>query len=125
MELHDIGKWAFLIGILLSIVSAFTINVISSAMMILVLFILGLFVGFLNVTRKNSVPFLISALLLLVLGVGGISALSEVNLFGIYNYLAAMLSSFVSFVGAAGLVVAIKQILDTSEGMPKLRRKKK
>jgi len=125
VELHEIGKWSFLVGIILSIISAFTINVLPSSTMILVLFILGLSVGFLNVTRKNSVGFLVSVLILLVLGVGGISALSEVNLFGFYSYLAAMLSSFVTFVGSAGLVVAIKQILDTSEGMPKFKKKKK
>ena len=117
MEAKDIGKWAFLIGVILAILSAFTVNYISPITMGLILFVLGLIVGFLNITRKNVSDFLIATLVLLVLGVGGIGALSEVSLLGIYDYLAAMLTGFVTFVGAAALVVSIKAIIQTNEGL--------
>jgi hypothetical protein len=124
MKLHEIGKWAFLIGIVLSIASAFTANFISITTMALFLFILGLGVGFLNVTRKDTVTFLLAVLVLLALGAGGIAALSQISVLGIYTYLAAMLGSFISFVGAAGLVIAIRAVLDTTESVKIFRKKK-
>ena len=124
MKLQEFGKWAFLVGIVLSIASAFTANLIAPATMTLSLFILGLFVGILNVTRKNSMIFLLGVLVLLMLGVGGISALSNISLLGIYGRLTSMFGSFLSFVGSAALIIAIRAIIDTTEG-PKIIGKKK
>jgi hypothetical protein len=123
--MSSLGKWAFLVGVLLSVLSAFTTNFISPSTTILVLFVLGLAVGLLNVDRKNSVTFLMAALVLLILGVGGISALSEIRLLGVYNYLGTMLGSFVAFVGAAALIVAIKAVLDTNQGLEIIGLRKK
>jgi len=117
MKTQEVGKWAFLLGVILSVLSVFLTNFVSASTMALSLFVLGLAVGFLNVDRKNSVTFLMGALVLLVLGVGGIGALSEVSLLGLYGYLSTMLGNFVAFVGAAALVVGIRAILDTNEGL--------
>ena len=123
--MKNLGKWAFLIGVLVSILSAFTTNLIATSTTVIALFVLGLAVGLLNIDRKNSTTFLMGALVLLVLGVGGISALSEVRLLGIYDYLITMLGSFVAFVGAAALIVAIKAILDTNQGLEIIGLRKK
>ena len=125
MKLQEFGKWAFLVGIVLSIASAFTVAQIVPATMTLLLFILGLFVGILNVTKKNSMTFLMGVVVLVMLGVGGISALSTVSWLGIYTRLASMFASFLTFVGAAGLVIAIRAIIDTTESPRIIRRKKK
>ena len=124
MKTQEIGKWAFLIGIVLSIVSAFTASFISVTTMALFLFIVGIGVGLLNVTRKDTVTFLLAVLVLLALGTGGIAALSLISILGVYSYLAAMLGSFISFVGAAGLVIAIRAVLDTTESVKIFKRKK-
>jgi len=123
--MKELGKWAFLIGVLLAVLSAFTTNFISTSIMVIILFVLGLVVGFLNIERKNSVTFLMGTLVLLVLGVGGISALSEIRFLGIYDYLVTMLGSFVAFVGAAALIVAIKAVLDTNQGLEIIGLRKK
>lgn len=125
MKAKEVGKWAFFIGVILAILSAFTVDIVAPSVIIVILFLLGLVVGFLNIDRDNSSTFLISVLVLLVLGVGGISALSGVSFFGIYDYLATMLAAFVTFVGAAALVVAVKVILNTNEGVFSVIRKKK
>ena len=118
MEAKDIGKWSFLLGVLIAIASAFTTDIISPSIVIAILFVLGLVVGFLSIDRKSTSSFLIAIIFLLVLGVGGISALSEIPFVsGIYDYIATMLAGFVTFVAAAGLVVAIKAIIDTNEGL--------
>ncbi len=124
MKTQEIGKWAFLIGIVLSIASAFTINFISGTTIALILFVLGIGVGLLNVTRKDTVTFLLAVLVLLALGTGGIAVLSQISVLGIYTYLAAMLGSFISFVGAAGLVISIRAVLDTTESVKIFRKKK-
>jgi len=125
MTAQEIGKWAFLIGVILSLLAAFLTNIVTYATLVLILFILGLLVGFLNISRKNSVTFLIGVLVLLILGVSGISALSQLRLDWFYNYLVTALGSFIAFVGAAGLIVAIKSILDTNEGLTIRKTRKK
>ena len=125
MKIQDLGKWAFLIGVLLSLLTAFLTGIVATATLVVLLFILGLLVGILNISRKNSVTFLMGVLVLLILGVGGISAISEVRLDWLYNYLATALSSFIAFVGAAGLIVAIRAILDTNEGLGIIGLRKK
>jgi len=124
MKLEEFGKWAFLIGIILSIASAFTTKQIAPATMTLFLFIAGLLVGFLNVTRKNSMSFLMGVLVLVMIGIGGISALTNISWLGIYTRLASMFGSFLTFVGSAGLIIAIRVVLDTTEG-PKILKKGK
>ena len=124
MKLEEFGKWAFLIGIILSIVSAFTTKQIAPATMTLFLFIAGLLVGSLNVTRKNSMSFLMGVLVLVMIGIGGISALANISWLGIYARLASMFGSFLTFVGSAGLIIAIRVVLDTTEG-PKILGKKR
>ena len=124
MKTEELGKWAFLIGIVLSVISAFTVNFIAATTMALFLFIVGIGVGLLNVTRKDTVTFLLAVLVLLALGTGGIAALSLISILGVYSYLAAMLGSFISFVGAAGLVIAIRAVLDTTESVKIFKRKK-
>ncbi len=125
MKTQDIGKWAFLLGVVISVLAGLLTNFLTTSTIVLVLFVLGLIVGFLNVDRKNSVTFLMGALVLLVLGVGGIGTLSEVRLFGLYNYLVTALGSFIAFVGAAALIVGIRAILDTNEGLGIIGLKKR
>jgi hypothetical protein len=119
---HEYGKWAFLLGVLVSLFSVVLTGFLSAASIISILFVLGLIVGFLNVSRENSVTFLMGVVVLLLLGVGGISTLSQIALLGLAaDYLTTALGSFIAFVGAAGLVVAVRAILDTNEGLGKIR----
>jgi len=127
IETHEYGKWAFLLGVLVSLFSTVLTGFLSAASIVSILFVLGLIVGLLNVSRENSVTFLMGAVVLLILGVGGVSTLSQVALLGMAaEYVTTALGSFIAFVGAAALVVAVRAILDTNEGLGKLglRRRK-
>lgn len=102
-KITQIGHWAFLAGIALAILASFT----AVSFLPIVLFILGLIVGFLNIKEKDGSRFLISVIALLLIGIG--AAGLE---FGKLSPIAAsILNNFIAFVSAAGLVVAIKQIL--------------
>ena len=100
-NLTTIGHWVFLAGLVLAILASF----VKIPYLLLILFVLGLIIGLLNVTEKESIPFLIAVIALLLIGVSG---LQVGQLTGI---VALILNNFVVFVAAAGLVVAIKQIL--------------
>ena len=106
-----LGKWAFIIGLIVAIVMAFISGY--TATVLLILFILGLVVGFLNITEKNTIKFLVATATLLILGVASISALSVLGI--ISSYLNAILANFIAFVSAAALVVSIKAVTDTSK----------
>ncbi len=96
-----IGRWALIIGIILAILAGFA-EIPSLA---LVLCILGLIVGFLNVGEKESTPFLIAVIALLVIGLSGL------QLGKLTSVVVSILNNFIAFVAAAGLVVALKQVL--------------
>ena len=73
----------------------------------LILFVLGLVVGFLNIKEKKSASFLISVIALLVIGVAGLQLGQLIPL-----VVSVILNNFIAFISAAGLVVAVKQVLD-------------
>lgn len=109
-NLDVIGKWAFLIGLVIAIVA----GLYSFSYAALIIFILGLIVGFLNITGKDTTKFLIAAIALLIIGVASISALSEV-IGTASTYLEGILENFISFVSAATLIVAIKAIYESGK----------
>lgn len=106
-----IGKWAFLIGLIIAVVAGFVTSYATTVA--LVLFILGLVVGFLNIAEKNSVKFLVATIALLAGVTASISALSMLGV--VVSYASAVLGNFVAFVSAAALVVAIKAVFETGK----------
>lgn len=101
MNITQIGRWSFLAGIILAILAGFvTIPFLSIA-----LFVLGLAVGVLNIQEKESHSYLVSVIALLVIGVAGL------ELGAITPRITVILTRFVVFVSATGLVVAVRQII--------------
>lgn len=108
-DLPLIGHWAFLIGMALAVIAGAGFANIPA--LPAVLFVLGLIVGFLNVTEKESTPFLVAVIALLLIGVAGFQYLEGLTPGRLVQILAPVISNFIAFVAAAGLVVAIKQAL--------------
>ncbi len=124
-RLHEYGKWAFLGGVLLTLftgISNFP-TALGGVSLTTLLLLLGLLVGWLNVSRDNSVTFLLGVLVLLSVGSGALEAVNRIG--PVYGYLTAVLPNFVTFVGAAGLIVAIRAVLNTNEGLGLLRLRRK
>jgi len=109
--MEAIGKWAFIIGLILAAIAAFIQGY--TTIILLILFILGLVVGFLNIHEKNVIKFLVAVITLLTLGIASINALDILDIINIY--LKSILGNFIAFVSTAGLVVAIKAIVETSK----------
>ncbi|KKK97830.1 hypothetical protein LCGC14_2648810 [marine sediment metagenome] len=60
LDLVTTGRWALILGLLLSVSAIF----ISVPALSTILYVLGLIVGFLHVTQKESTPFLIALIAL-------------------------------------------------------------
>jgi hypothetical protein len=108
-----IGDMAFLIGIIIALIAgiaAVGIGLGNEAVGIIgiVLVVLGLIVGFLNVKEKETVPFLVAAIALMVTSAVGWSFLNP--LLSIGNYIQAILSFIGVFVAPAAVIVALKAV---------------
>lgn len=107
---QKIGSWAFIIGVVIAIVTGVFIGLIPAAAgeawigyVPLALVILGLIVGFLNIGDKEVMPFLIASIALIM--VGTVAELDTIPYLGtmfatIVNYIAV-------FAAPAALVVSL------------------
>jgi len=108
-----IGVWAFGIGVVLALVAAFippSLNL--GAIVAAALVILGIVVGFLNVTGSETNAFLLASVsvMIAVYTAGGAIASSTMSLGIVGQYLLSILSNINVFVFPATIVVAIKSI---------------
>lgn len=97
----DMGKWVFLIGVIIAIVAGL---VGGASYWVWLLVVLGLIVGFLNITAKETTPFLIASIALILTT----TALGSIQLIG--DYLTAILENVRIFVAPAAIVAALKAI---------------
>lgn len=105
MRLALVGRWAFIFGIVLAILLGF----IDFSYASLILIILGLAVGFINITEKESHKYLLAVIALLLIGFSGLQIFAMLNT-GVSDWVERILTAFVTFVSASGLVVAIKEV---------------
>lgn len=101
----NVGKYAFMGGVGIAIVMAFI--AVPNGHMILA--VLGLIVGFMNVTGDESQGFLIAAIALMLTATS-IGALPEVG-----SLVSGIASDLAAFVAPAALVVALKSLMDSSK----------
>lgn len=109
-SLKLVGKWAFIIGLALAIIAGLIQGIYTIPSLTLILVVLGLIVGFLNIEEKDTVKLLVAIIALM--GIGGltISVIPTIN-----TYLEAMLTNIVIFASGAGLVIAIKAVIETTK----------
>ena len=104
------GEWAFIIGVLVAIVIGLfssSLSVDIQGWLILLLVVLGLIVGFLNVSATESTPFLIAAAALMLTGLSR-DTLGNIPTIG--GYLSGIVTQIAVFVAPAAIVVALKAI---------------
>ncbi len=99
---HRIGHWAFIVGVALAVLAGI-VPTWQTVSIVWTLAVLGLIVGLLNITARETTEFLISAVTLLV--VGSVGALPALGLL-----VTSVLANVVAFVAPAALVVALKAL---------------
>jgi hypothetical protein len=95
------GAWAFTIGLVLAVILGFIPSV---TWITALLVVLGLVVGFVNVTEKESTAFLIASTALVITA----SSLSELPALG--GIVTAILRNVVALVSPAAIIVALKAV---------------
>jgi len=101
-----IGSWAFIIGVIIAlVVGGFGSK---DPIVTTVLILLGLIVGLLNVTGRETTPFLLAAVSLVIVSKFGGDVL--INIVPIGETLQSILNAIMTFVIPATIIVALKAI---------------
>ena len=102
---QKVGTWSFIVGIIIAMVAGFwELN----ALIVSVLILLGLIVGFLNVTGEETTPFLLATVSLVIVAAVGQGVLGQVEVVG--PVLQRVLTTFITFIIPATIIVACKAI---------------
>lgn len=116
---RKIGHYAFLVGVLLAFVLALFSTKLgneTTSALLLLLIVLGIIVGFLNITSKEMTEFLIAAIALIVMGsISTAFVVVDNYVAGLGTILDAVLSYIAIFVAPAALIVSIKAIIELAE----------
>lgn len=103
MDMQQIGGYAFILGIIIAILAGLVSLDASTANLVLwVMVVLGLIIGFLNVTDKETTSFLVAAISL-ILTQGALSTLNVAIITGIVSNIAVLAAP-------AALIVALKAV---------------
>lgn len=100
-----VGKWAFIAGLVIAVAAGLGF---SQPWVAWVLAVLGLIVGFMNVSGSESFRFLVAAIALIVAA----NALGGLPYIG--GYATNIISYLIAFLSAAVLVVALKSLFELS-----------
>jgi hypothetical protein len=101
-----LGNWAFIVGILIAVIAGL-VPAWNTPTVMWILVILGLIVGLLNITAKETVEFLVATIALVLIGTAGIQTLPALG-----TIVTAILENIVAFVAPAALVVALKAVYE-------------
>jgi hypothetical protein len=105
MNTDTIGKWAFILGLVVAVFAGFFFQ---PDWAIWVLAILGVIVGFLNITTEDTRGFLLAAIALTL----SATALNSIPIVG--TSFSLVLPFMVVFVAGATIVVALKELFQTA-----------
>ncbi|MEK6859329.1 MAG: hypothetical protein AABX54_00800 [Nanoarchaeota archaeon] len=119
MKLRDkIGAWIFLLGVVLAVISG--IFTVSNSIVFALLVLVGILVGFLNVTGKESSKFLLAGAVLVIvsyMGQSAISAFSTITIgpLTIGTMITGILNALLILSVPAVIIVALKSIVNIAK----------
>ncbi len=101
---NSFGSWAFLIGVILAIVVAVLSTPYIQTWMLWVLLVIGLLVGLLNITEKESGSFMMSGTVLIIASALGQGSFSPIPV------LSRLLDTLLLVFVPAIIVVAVRSV---------------
>ena len=104
--MEKVGKYSFIVGLILALLATFMHN---QTWTFWVMAVIGLIVGFLNVTSEETNTFLLASIALIL----SASALQTIPVVG--EMTTEMIANVLAFLGSAVLVVAVKAIISTAK----------
>ena len=120
---NSIGAWAFLIGVVLAIIIGLSTTLIPipaltaySAQIYALLAIMGLIVGFANVTGRDSQTFLIAGAILVIVSKFGMESVSGSLIgIGIGDAVTSVFSALLALFAPATVIVALKTVFSIAK----------
>jgi len=102
-----VGAWAFILGIIIAIIAGLATGAVAGygPWIAFLLVVLGLIVGYLNISDKEVQAFLIAAIALILVNEANLAAIPYIGI-----YLAYVVQNIATFVAMAALVVALKAV---------------
>jgi len=107
-----VGPAAFYIGLLIALIAAF---VTPSDWLFVALGVLGVIVGLLNITTRETSPFLLASIAFIVAAFG-MQYLIVVAGVSVKAELTQLAANLTTLVGAAAMVVSLRAIYETAKG---------
>ena|SRR3989338_8046353 len=104
------GAWAFLIGVILAVIIGLATKGALGSAVAAILVIIGLIVGLLNVTAKESQPFMMAGIILVIVSSFGGDVIG--NLAAIGPYLGGALDAMLVLFVPATIIVALKSVFE-------------
>ncbi len=105
LELHKIAHYAFLAGIFIALLSGLFTNYLNQNALFSSLVILGIVVGAINLTVKETMPFLIAAIAIILAGVFNFGLIPTIG-----DVLETAIMNVGVFVSPGALIVGIKTV---------------
>ena len=99
-----IGFWAFIVGLIIAVIAG--IIAPANPVAIIVLIILGIIIGFLNITAKEVPTLLLATIALIVVG----NVFAPLNMLDIGKMLGNILAYIATLVAPAAIIAAIKAL---------------
>lgn len=110
IELHRIAHYTFFVGLLIAIITGLFRNLLEPQVLVTTLVLLGLVVGLFNLTAKETTPFLIASIALMLAGIVNLGLIPGVGI-----YLRSILSNIVVFVVPGAIILGMKAIWKLAE----------
>ncbi len=115
---NTLGAWAFLIGVVLAIIIGLSTSLISiptltkySSSIYAILTILGIIVGFMNVTSKDSQTFLVAGAILVIVSKFGMESVTGSLIgIGVGSIVTSIFGALLALFVPATIIVALKTV---------------
>ncbi len=105
VELHRLAHYAFLAGLLVAILAAGFRSYIEPQILVTTLVILGSLVGLFNLTAKETIPFLVASIALMLAGIVNLGLIPIIG-----QFLRGALQNIVVFVVPGAIFLGMKTI---------------
>lgn len=118
-----VGAWAFLIGVILAVAIGVSTGLFKfefvthySAQIYAILFILGLFVGYMNVGGRDSQTFLLAGAVLVIVSKFGMESVAS-SLIGIgaHDLVTSVFGALLAMLVPATIIVALKTVFSIAK----------
>jgi hypothetical protein len=111
MNMEKVGEWAFLLGIVVAVLAGLAGSAVAAWIggISLLLVVLGIIVGLLNISEKETTSFLVAVAALIVASLGSFAVLDTV-VAPLGTIIDAIVGNIAVFAAPAAVIVAVKAI---------------